>query len=1026
MRRIGIIAASILLFLSSMHLFADQQIQGTVVDEQGEPVIGATIVVKDSPGIGVATDVDGKFSLSVPEDCILIISFVGYKSQEVEAAANMFITLEPETEVLQEVLVTGIFTRVADSYTGAVSAIKSEDIEKVSNQNILHALKNIEPSFQALESMDFGSDPNRMPDLQMRGASSFTDMKDKYRTNPNQPLFIVDGFEQSIEKVMDMDMNRVASITLLKDATAKALYGSKGANGIVVIETLVPDKGKLRVSYSGSVDIQSPDLTSYNLANAVEKLEIEKNAGVYTDAGRNPIYQQPLDEKYQYYHKEVLRGVDTYWLSQPLRVGVGQKHSLNFEGGDDIVRYGIDFQYNNVAGVMKGSGRNVLSGGFNFQYRHRSLLFMNRLSLTFNKSHDSPYGTFSEYAKLNPYWRPYNEDGTVKEVLADYEQVDYWTHPIYNPLCNASINTKNSNEYSDVTNNFYIEWSAFSGMKFRGRLGVIAQKNGRETFYPKDHTMFKNIQPDSEEYFERGRYNMGNGENFSYNADISANYSKEIGKHVIFSNAQWSFSEDKREYVEFAAQGFANNKMDYITNAKEYITGSPTGMESLVRETSALLSANYSYDERYLFDLTYRANASSLFGSDKRWGHFHSAGIGWNVHHEAFLRGAKDQVQRMRLRASTGSSGSQNFNSYQAIATYRFFNESYDNIVGSYLLGLANDDLQWQKTRDNNVGIDLDLFHALSLSFDYYIKDTENLLTPVSLPPSAGFTSYTENLGETRNKGFEGKLNYRLIRDTRRNIYLNLFVTAMHNQNTIRKISDALTSINEVRDKEKQAGGGTNPDLENRGEVAKPSVRYQEGQSMDAIWGVKSLGIDPVTGREVFLTRDGEMTYDWRAEDQVVIGNRLPKLRGTFGFNFNLKGFSLNSSFAYRLGGQVYNQTLVDKVENVDMQYNVDKRVLSDRWTTPGVPAKFKRFNESDPITRPTSRFIQDVRELQMTSLSIGYDFRYDDFIRKANLEQLKVMLYMNDIFHASTVRIERGILYPFARSFSLSVQATF
>lgn len=174
------------------------------------------------------------------------------------------------------------------------------------------------------------------------------------------------------------------------------------------------------------------------------------------------------------------------------------------------------------------------------------------------------------------------------------------------PLCNASINTKNSNEYSDVTNNFYIEWSAFSGMKFRGRLGVIAQKNGRETFYPKDHTMFKNIQPDSEEYFERGRYNMGNGENFSYNADISANYSKEIGKHVIFSNAQWSFSEDKREYVEFAAQGFANNKMDYITNAKEYITGSPTGMESLVRETSALLSANYSYDERYLFDLTYR------------------------------------------------------------------------------------------------------------------------------------------------------------------------------------------------------------------------------------------------------------------------------------------------------------------------------------------------------------------------------------------------------------------------------------
>ena len=192
--------------------------------------------------------------------------------------------------------------------------------------------------------------------------------------------------------------------------------------------------------------------------------------------------------------------------------------------------------------------------------------------------------------------------------------------------------------------------------------------------------------------------------------------------------------------------------MDYITHAKEYATGAPTGSESLARETSALISTNYSYDNRYLLDATYRANASSLFGNDKRWGHFWSAGIGWNVHKEHFLEDLEG-LDQLRFRASTGYSGSQNFNSYQAMATYKYYNEVYDNIIGSYLLGLANPDLQWQKTRDNNFGVDLTLFDALDVTFDYYVKNTENLLTPVSLPPSAGFSSYTENLGETKNTG---------------------------------------------------------------------------------------------------------------------------------------------------------------------------------------------------------------------------------------------------------------------------------
>lgn len=1002
-------------------------LSGTVRDKDGQTLPGVSVVIKGT-SLGGATDIDGKYRFTVPltKDMILVFSFVGMETKEVvyKGESTLNVTLNSDITEMAEVVVTGIFTRKADSYTGAVTTIKKEELQRVGNQNVLQSLKNIDPSFQVLENNEFGSDPNKVPDIQMRGASNFSDMKDKYQTNPNQPLFIVDGFEQSIEKVMDMDMNRVASITLLKDATAKALYGSKGANGVVVIETVTPEVGKMRVSYSGNLSIQAPDLGSYDLANAAEKLEIERRAGVYTDKLGRPDVQQQYDEKYNEYYKEILRGVDTYWLEKPLRVGVGHKHSLNFEGGDDIIRYSIDFSYNKVAGVMKGSDREVISGGFNFQYRYGKFLFRDQLSVTFNKADESPYGAFSEYAKLNPYWRAYNDDGSIREVMGDYQIANMQgSHPIYNPMINASLNTKTSTSYTDITNNFYAEWDAFEGMKVKGRFGLVSSKNDSEVFLPRDHTSFRDISPDSEDYFNRGMYTKGNGTRLDYNVDLSANYSKLFGKHLLFANAQWSISQKKSEMVYFQAQGFANNKMDYITNAKEYVSGSPYGNESVVRETSVLASVNYSYDDRYLLDATYRANASSLFGADKRWGSFWSAGIGWNIHKERFFEGVSF-LEKLRLRASTGYSGSQNFNSYQAIATYKYYNESYDNIMGSYLISLANPELQWQKTQDNNFGIEFSMLNMLDVTFDYYIKNTENLLTPVSLPPSAGFDSYVENLGETKNRGVEAKVNLRAIRDTKREMYLSVFGSLMHNKNKITKISDALNTLNNTRDEEKV--GSNIPDHENGKGVTKPSTRYAEGQSMNAIWAVRSLGIDPMNGDEIFLSADGKMVYKWDPKDQVVVGDDLPKVSGTFGFNFEYKGFSVNTSFYYRLGGQYYNQTLVNKVENADIQYNVDRRMYTDRWTTPGVAAKYKAFNSSEPFTRPTSRFVQDLNELQMTSLNIGYDFRNCGFMKSGAIERLKLQFYANDLFRLSTVKTERGTEYPYARTYSFTLQATF
>lgn len=875
-------------------------ISGKVIDKVSRgPLPGATVKIKGT-SIGTATDIEGKFKITLGTEAgILVVSFIGYESVEVIPGKqeNIEVALTPEVTEMAEVIVTGIAERKAATYTGAVTTFKAEDLARIGNQNILQVLRGIDPGFQVLENNDYGSDPNKMPEIQMRGASSFTDMKDRYQTNPNQPLFIVDGFEQSIQRVFDMDMNRIASVTLLKDATAKALYGSKGANGVVVIETKKPEAGKLKLSYTGNLNIQAPDLSSYNLCNAAEKLDVEFRANKFTSLSGHQGEQLLLDQKYNFYLEELAKGVDTYWLSVPLRTGVGHKHSLNIEGGDEFVRYNIDFSYNDIQGVMKGSGRRVLEGGFMLSYRYKNLLFREQFYVTDSKSKESPYGTFSEYARLNPYWRKYDAHGNIVEILGNYEIANMQGEkPIYNPLLNTALNTKNENGYTNFTNNFYIEWMVLSGLKATGRISFTSQKSEKEIFYPRDHTMFRQ-QTSDEEFFKRGLYTMGHGKQFNYTTDIALSYNKVFAeRHLLLANAQWSAGESKSSSVDFSAQGFSNDKMDYITHAMQYEEGQkPSGSESHSRETSVLLSVNYSWDERFLLDATYRANASSLFGADNQWGHFWSAGIGWNLHHEKFMQALK-VVNLFKLRGSTGYTGSQNFNAYQAVATYRYYEDVvYDNIVGAYLLGLPNPELQWQKTQDNNIGVDLTLFDRLDLTFDYYIKNTRNLLTPVSTPPSVGFNSYTENLGKSQNKGIEVRLNYRILKDMRKDLFLSVFATGMHNKNKIKEISDALDYINKERDDQKSE---SNYDHEkDKQGTTKPSVRYRVGQSMDAIWAVRSLGIDPGSGDEILLTKDGQKTYVWNADDQVVCGDKLPKLSGTFGFNFEYRGFGVNTSF---------------------------------------------------------------------------------------------------------------------------------
>lgn len=990
----------------------ERELTGTVCDEKGLPMAGVTIAIVGTDR-GTTTDAQGAYRLTgVADGLTIVYSFVGYTPQRflLHMETTHDVRLQPAAVDVENIVVTGIFTRKAESFTGSSVTVNRQELMSRGNQNLIQSLKNIDPSFNMIDNLSMGSDPNNLPTIEMRGSSSFPDLKGQYTQDPNQPLFILDGFETTLQKVLDLDMNRIESVTLLKDASAKAIYGSKAANGVVVIETVKLTAGEVRVNYTGSLSLEIPDLSSYNMCSAEEKLELERLLGFYD--GNQP--QSDIDKKDLYYKnlEAVRSGVNTDWLAQPTRVGVGHKHSVRLEVGAEDLRAGFDFGYNDVQGVMKGSFRNTLSGGADVSYRWKKFLFRNLITLTGTKSEDSPYGSFSDYVALNPYWRIRDDNGNLLEELG-YGPVN--SAMVYNPMTDASNGTRYGSNYFDVTNNTYLEYQFNDRLKVVGRFSFTQQTTGTEEFLPASHSSFRNILASStDEYLKRGSYTSGHGKYASVSGDLNLQYNQTWGRHALFANAGVNIEQNKSENYIYSAVGFPNAQMDNIIFAKQYAENStPTGSESLNRAVGALFSGNYSYDNRYLADMTLRGNASSQFGSNNRWGLFWSAGLGWNIHNEPFLRDVR-WLRQLKIRGSVGTTGSQSFNSYQAQLLYNYYTDrNYQGMSGVYLEALANEDLKWQQKFDANIGFDMDLWGRLKLRFDYYRAVTKDFLTDINIPPSLGFTTYKANLGEILNQGVEFNLSANVFSRPEDRTSIILFVNGTHNTNEIRRISNSLRSVNAEQDELSKSD-------------SRPLVRFEEGESLSAIWAVRSLGIDPASGQEIFLTRDGQMTDTWDVADKVICGDTEDKMRGLFGFNLEYKGLSVAVSCSYRWGAQIYNTTLIDKVENAQMNGNVDRRAYYATWKQPGDHVLFRNVGDWQQPTLTTSRFVQDYNRLDISSISIGYDFYRWKFLKKLRIERLQLFVNMNDVASFSSVKIERGTTYPFARTGSCTLIVNF
>ena len=1012
----------------------ENRIRGMVVDANREPIPGASIIVKGTR-TGTSTNIEGEFTLDVKNDKVTLeVSFIGMKKQTLQVDASrkkmLEITLVDDVKTLDDVVVTGYSNVRKTSFTGSSTQISGDDLRKVSQTNVIGALQTFDPSFRLVSNAQFGSDPNALPEMYIRGRSGFgvkeldKDQlsKSNLENNPNLPTFIMDGFEVSIEKIYDLDPTRIESMTILKDAAATAIYGSRAANGVVVITTVAPKPGEVRVSYNFTGTLEMPDLRDYNLANASEKLEIERRAGLY-DKGNNGN-NTTADGLNKYYEKYALiqSGIDTDWLSLPLRNAFDHKHSLYIEGGTPNLRYGVDASYNGGNGVMKGSGRDRYSIGFSLDYRVKKLQVKNTVSFGHTKSKESPYGAFSDYTSLLPYETPYKNGTLVKQLYYSRKG----SNSVNNPLYEATLSNYEWSAYDEIIDNLSVNWYLNDYLTVKGQFSVTKQYTSSERFY--DPLSSKVSVYGTTDTKLQGDLFTGEGSSLSWNSNAFLYYTRSFGNHNFNFSGGWEASAYNTENTSAQYRGFPSGQFNSLNYASE-IYKKPTLTENTTRRVSILATLNYTWNDIYLADASVRFDGSSEFGANQKWAPFFSGGLGVNIHNYDFLKG-NEKINKLKVRASYGRTGKVNFPAYAATTMYEtLFDEWYITGYGAVLKALGNKDLSWEKTDKFNFGIETQFFNQrLTVDLDYYYEKTIDLINDVTLSQTSGFSTYKNNMGEVENKGFEMQIRADIYRD--RNWAVAVWGNMAHNKNKILKISDSQKAYNErvaeFYKKELQYQAIYNTSLKDAN-YAVPISQYAEGESLTSIWAVRSLGIDPTTGKELFLNRDGSITDTWDASQEVVVGNTEPKLNGSIGLNATYKNWSLFAAFQYEFGGQEYNQTLVDRVENADIANgNVDLRVLTQRWQKPGDVAEFKNIADSKLTTLPTSRFVQDKKYIRLSALTLSYDFNREWIKKHLHMNMLRLEMSSSDFINWNSIRQERGLSYPKSWKVDFSLKAQF
>ena len=981
---------------SSLNVFS-----GTVYDENGDPMPLVTVQILGQTG-GFITDSKGHFEFKTKNATERVrVTFMGYKAKAVtlRGGTPLRIDLEPDNQTIESVVVTGFTKKDKKSYTGAQTTIKSEQLLSVGTKTLLQGLEAFVPGLQVVQQNNLGSDPNARPDLNLRGRATFSGAA-------NLPLFVVDGAIVDVEYIYDMDMNTIESVTVLKDASASALYGAKAAAGVIVITTKPISEGAIRVNYSGTLRLSMPDLSDYHLLTPQQKLQYEDLAGLYKAGGAAMATsfdnQNSLDLIRDRVVRMIQSGTNTDWLAKPLRTGVSHSHTVSADGGDKYVRYGLSLRYGNETGVMMQSARERLSGTFKLSYNRQGKFFAsNTLTVNRSTSQDPSYGSFSNFSKQNPYQSPYDANG---ELLAKLE------HNLDNPLYEASLGSFNRAGSMDFLNTTTAQYWIDRNLRIDGDFSFTTRNNYSRSFKSPLSYTFRN----ETDLTKKGSMTENLGRGLSFLGKLMVSYNRTFfEKLYVTSMAGSSLESTTADNSSYTSLGFYSDVLGHPNFALGYGgSARPSGSESLATAAGFFFNGNAIYDNRYSVDVVYRYEGSSKFGKNQRFAPFWSLGTAWNIHNEKFFEGNKN-IQLLKLRASIGYLGNISFDPYQALTTYTYNNRiNYIVGAGSVPLAIGNPELKWERTLSKNVGLDLTLFkNRWDLTFDAYQKTTDNLLLDVSLAPSIGAVTARQNVGEVENNGIE--FQTRVVPIQTKDLQWSLSLNYSYNRNKVKKVSDALKALNQ-----KNLG----VDSLNRGTTPLPL--YEEGESLTALKVVPSAGIDPATGKEIFIKRDGSYTFTYDPNDRRVFGDTSPWAYGSLTSYLMYKGFSLNANFGYSLGATVYNATLASRVEGTKKEQNADRRVLESRWKQAGDVTRYRDIASTESPYQ-TSRFIQKEYYFTLRSLSLAYETEAT-WVKKLHMRRARVELLANDLFYLSTVKRERGLDYPFARSVEMSLRLSF
>lgn len=925
---------TLFLLMSGMAMGQNIALEGTVLDATtNEPLIGVTIVVLDKAS-GTTTDIDGRFSIQVSPTDELELSYVGYGSKQLAVAGEQSLTiyLQPSTNTLDEVVVVGYGTRERRDITSSVASISTEDIEKKPFARLENALQGKAAGVQVNQ---FSGRPGNAISVRVRGATSLS--------AGNEPLYVIDGVPVlSTEGVNPAD---VASIEVMKDASASAIYGARAANGVVLITTKRGSEGRSQISISSNVGV-SQVVRTLPLLNGQQYVDLVNES--YINAGQGAVLNADDFTENTDWQDEVFRSARTTDLQ------------LSFSGGSAKSNYYISANRNTQEGIVRGSDFERLTFRTNFDSELRPGVRVGT-SLTMSKidfdnvpdnSRVNQGGVILGALSSPPIIGILNEDGTYTT-----NPLQAWENPVAN--VEAPIDVASTSRF---VGNVYAEFDVIKNLKFKSSFGTEAYYNKNDYFLDPFRTQFgRSLE---------GIATTSSNRELIWLWENTVNYTMTSGAH------KWDFlggitaQESGYEGTFSRAEGFPNAAITTLNAGSRKIEASSFASQWAL--FSYLGRASYKYGNKYLADLSFRADGSSRFGAGNRYAYFPSLSVGWRLSEEEFLK-ENNSIDDLKLRASVGATGNQDIGDFTARGLYSTgSNYIFDEVIlpGTRPATISNEDLKWETTTQYNAGVDIALFDfRLNITADYYYKRTRDLLINVDLPRSTGFTSGIQNLGEVQNSGWELSLRTYNIREEQFTWSTQFNISA--NRNKVLDIGGPDQVI--------FAG-----DIPERGF----SVIVQEGLPLGTFYGYRSLGVSPDDGNIVFEDLNGDGVVN--EEDRTVIGDANPDFILGLTNTITFGGLTLDVLFQSSIGNDVFNATRIE-TEGMFSVKNGSAATL-DRWQQSGDVTRIPRaaFGDPNENSRISDRFIEDGSFFRLRNITLSYQLPAD-VLKRIRVQGLSV-----------------------------------